>query len=193
MSVVSPAQVATRLLLQQRLNNLQFDITRLIFDRPILFDSIQHYCSLTTMRATALTAYAQDGLTIVHRRGEHTQYIVLWNEKIFNLHRKRFTLAHEIGHIYLGHADDGIWQETQADAFAAQLLLPRILVEQVVQKWGEYSAASELCQIFRVSRSAALRAIDNLHTPIPYTTEDDFLLQRFAPLLTAPDEPLISV
>lgn len=50
-------------------------------------------------------------------------------------HRKRFTLAHEIGHIVLGHAPsrfDGEhlieararWQESQADRFASELLMP---------------------------------------------------------------------
>lgn len=193
MSRLTPAQAATKLLLQQRLNNLRFDITKLAYDRHILFDSIQNYCRLTTMRASELTARYHDGFTLIRRQADHTRYIVLWNAEITNHYRRRFTLAHEVGHIYLQHIDDGLLQEPEADMFAAQLLLPRILVEQVVWEWGETLAVSELCQVFSVSRQAAEVAIHRLQTPVCYTQDDDFLLQRFAPLLTKQNEPFVSV
>ena len=75
--------------------------------------------------------------------------------------RKRFTLAHEIGHILLGHmpaqlANGSIiearygWQEAEANCFASELLMPLPALE----KFGVMSIAG-ICEVFDVSPDAA--------------------------------------
>jgi hypothetical protein len=86
--------------------------------------------------------------------------------------RKRFTIAHEIGH-YVLHADARIscgsddiesWSRTpenperQADEFAAELLLPSAEVRQLVGKqWPSFLPIMPLCDMFGASLTAAAR------------------------------------
>nr|DAI01671.1 MAG TPA: IrrE protein [Caudoviricetes sp.] len=69
------------------------------------------------------------------------RYLVLYNDTVAYEDRIRFTLAHELGHIKLGHLDDkpNGWLkryktvyskdpiEKESDAFAAELLAPTVL------------------------------------------------------------------
>lgn len=78
-------------------------------------------------------------------------------------HRKRFTLAHEIGHVVLGHTPsqfDGrtfvpshrSWQEAQANRFASELLMPLPILKQfgmlspyvISEKFGVSIEAAEI-------------------------------------------------
>lgn len=77
--------------------------------------------------------------------------------------RRRFTIAHEIGHFVLhahrlaperGGRADGTWrlQEHEADQFAADLLMPEDLVRQAALEHGP--DAARLADRFDVSRQA---------------------------------------
>jgi len=72
--------------------------------------------------------------------------------------RRRFTIAHEIGHFVL-HAENGgaiheagRGEEREADAFAAELLMPEHLVREAVREQG--LDAIRLADRFEVSRQA---------------------------------------
>ena len=92
--------------------------------------------------------------TIFLKKGEYTP-------------RSRFTLAHEIGHFCLNHHSDGVVtdfyrgrvdgytdsRETEANEFAAALLMPRVMFTQL---WNEKLLLEELTVIFGVSTEAAL-------------------------------------
>jgi len=78
-------------------------------------------------------------------------------------HRRRFTIAHEIGQFVLhpgrlaperGGAVNQAWQELEreADQFAAELLMPEGLVREAVVEQGD--DASRLADRFDVSRQA---------------------------------------
>lgn len=77
--------------------------------------------------------------------------------------RKRFTIAHEIGHFVLhpercrpergGAANEaGRAEEREADTFAAELLMPEHLVREAVREHGP--DATRLADRFEVSRKA---------------------------------------
>lgn len=77
--------------------------------------------------------------------------------------RRRFTIAHEIGHFVLhpglqrpergGRVNEaGRLREREADAFAAELLMPEYLVRQAVLEQG--ADAARLAERFEVSRQA---------------------------------------
>jgi Zn-dependent peptidase ImmA (M78 family) len=91
--------------------------------------------------------------------------------------RKRFTIAHEIGHVHLGHLthkenneliDDekllrsANWnsEEKQANAFAAQLLMPAMLIKQAINKG--HNSVEELADLFKVSEQAMMYRLRNL-------------------------------
>lgn len=188
-----PEQTATSLLLRQRLRSLRFDPTSLKHEPFIRFDTIQHYCATTRSVARELTGgISGDGFTVTVPRPAGVVHLVLYNADI-PLTRRRFTLAHELGHIYLGHEDDADEQEREADRFAAQLLMPRILVDQLVRLWGKNLPAEELAAVFGVSHAAAKNRLRGRRSDTGYDEDELRLLARCAALLPSPEEPLITV
>jgi len=91
--------------------------------------------------------------------------------------RRRFTIAHEIGHVYLGHLtnkenneliDDEVrlrsvnWntEEKLANAFAAQLLMPASLIRHAISRG--HSTVEELAELFDVSEQSMVFRLKNL-------------------------------
>lgn len=90
--------------------------------------------------------------------------------------RQRFTAAHELGHFMLQHARDGerVFRDTvrqfsmsnhdvrerEANQFAAELLMPRVAVEQVIS--GGKREIRELAKQFGVSEVAMRYRLKNL-------------------------------
>ncbi|MGN0163934.1 MAG: ImmA/IrrE family metallo-endopeptidase [Candidatus Ornithomonoglobus sp.] len=114
------------------------------------------------IKAYKLSRYAlsNDGFSITI----NNHYAIFYNDTIVPYSRTKFTLAHELGHILLGHiTDNGVvtrWnvgeevppdpQETAANQFAARLLAPAcVLYELNVQ------TVSELMSLTGLSYTAA--------------------------------------
>jgi Zn-dependent peptidase ImmA (M78 family) len=98
--------------------------------------------------------------------------------------RQRFTIAHEIGHLVLHKGDgvfvdsfggrinwrNGAWDpdEAEANAFAAELLMPRSLVDREVEGLLEDEAISAkrlvmtMAKRFRVSQQSMRFRLENL-------------------------------
>lgn len=91
--------------------------------------------------------------------------------------RGRFTLAHELGHIFLNHDKRDFYdaevareygedipenakppKEQEADAFASELLIP---VEQLKKHQGDLKNPEKLAGIFQVSKPAMTIAVAN--------------------------------
>lgn len=91
--------------------------------------------------------------------------------------RGRFTLAHELGHIFLYHDKRDFYdpevareygedipenakppKEQEADAFASELLIP---MEQLKRFQGDLNSPDKLAGIFQVSRPAMAIAVVN--------------------------------
>lgn len=65
--------------------------------------------------------------------------------------RRRFTIAHEIGHFLLGHdcvKDDSAHNETEANIFAGELLVPTAFIKK---DFSRVSDLNELSKLYRVS------------------------------------------
>lgn len=86
-----------------------------------------------------------------------------------SIRRRRFTIAHEFGHIFLGHelkegyrhtrtfAEDKPQYETEADIFASQLLMPACVL------WGlNLHTAGEIAEVCNVSLTAAQIRADRM-------------------------------
>ena len=95
------------------------------------------------------------------------------------MQRQKFSLAHEIGHIILhdvdkekekefieyrkpilDYADSSLlYKETQANAFAAALLIPK---EDAINVWDSVKDIDDFAEIFEVSKAAAYNRLSNL-------------------------------
>jgi Zn-dependent peptidase ImmA (M78 family) len=81
---------------------------------------------------------------------ERDKYIIVYNDApSISAGRKRFTLAHELGHCLLRHRTDGEAEEQEANTFARCLLAPIWLAQQRGIGFADYPAA------FGISAAAA--------------------------------------
>jgi Zn-dependent peptidase ImmA (M78 family) len=100
---------------------------------------------------------------------------VLWVNGDQPLVRQRFTLAHELGHVRLGHevgmnvdkvsvlaGETRDAREVQANAFAAELLAPRAGVEALVDGEPGLDTVAEIAARFGISTLAALYRLSTL-------------------------------
>ncbi len=79
------------------------------------------------------------------------KYIILINPANSTLERNRFTIAHEIGHIYLQHVStNNKLIEKEANMFASRILMPMILIKEL-----NITSAEGLAQVCQVSIEAA--------------------------------------
>ena len=158
-------QKATELLCEQ---DLKFDrvlnVRNLKYDKHVVFDSIQNYCMLTrTPVSTFLDPEKKilhDGCSLFDKRTGI--YIVLNNDEVHYFEHANWTLAHEIGHIYLDHENDGRTEEIEAHHFAAQLFMPEYTIYQMGREYGKVTA-KDLVEIFGVSPEAAQRRINSMN------------------------------
>lgn len=88
--------------------------------------------------------------------------------------RSNFTIAHELGHIVLGHVNQGERPrrdtnvqidnldpvEVDANQFAAELLMPESLVRTAVER---YNSLKTMAEIFDVSTTAMYYRLKNLN------------------------------
>jgi Zn-dependent peptidase ImmA (M78 family) len=68
--------------------------------------------------------------------------------------RRRFTLGHELGHMFLEHAGcagSGTYEEREAHVFSAELLIPKALIKQDIKKTPNIPA---LAKRYLVSQQA---------------------------------------
>jgi uncharacterized protein DUF955 len=104
---------------------------------------------------------------------------ILVKQSIREQGRKRFTIAHEIGHFLLhveerqscSSADIESWKyqevnpERQADSFASELLLPSAAAGQRVgNKWPSFEVIADLAEHFESSLTAAARKFCDVAT-----------------------------
>lgn len=78
----------------------------------------------------ARRCYGADAFTV--RGGDTPCYVVCYRNG-GNPARLNFTLAHELGHILLGHRENAAAEEAEADCFAQQLLCPAPVLRRLAK------------------------------------------------------------
>lgn len=73
-----------------------------------------------------------------------------------NPFRRRFTLAHELGHIILKHSQEEWWEEKEADYFASQLLAPDLMFKMLADNHALLCEANTISRVFMLSNAAAV-------------------------------------
>jgi Predicted Zn peptidase len=192
-----PLQTAAALRLAQRNVALQVHPLTMQYPLAIRFDSMENFCkrSRITRAALAKEPDLADGCTIILENSRQgTQYLVLYNGLLQNRRRCAFTLAHEIGHILLEHRKDGPDEEKEADAFAAELLAPRILVWAMGQQLPHTVLQHEIMDAFFLSRQAAANRLVGLRglSYSSFLPAERALLSRLGSLLPS-NAPRVSI
>lgn len=90
--------------------------------------------------------------------------LIVYNEKITNTNRIRWSIAHEFGHIVLNHKGQQSDQfEIEANFFAANLLLPRCLLKELVNK-RDFIDLNYLQKKFSISKEASEKFFSNINS-----------------------------
>lgn len=152
-------KVATHLLYRQDLSDRVLDVENLVYDKPICFDSLQNYALLTKTPMDKLVAKkspTSDGVCVYDP--ETDLYVVLYNALDKNAAHRNWTIAHEVGHVYLDHKTDGDIEEVEAHFFVGQLFMPEYTLLKMNQEYGMFTP-EDLSEIFGVSIQSAEKRI----------------------------------
>ena len=146
--------LAVKLLLRQRITSLRTDPLHLDCSGQILVDSVQHYAECVGRSAEDFMAQNSRDCQAYAVYG---RYLILYNREVLSSCRRRWSIAHELGHICCRHSCDGVREEAEANAFAASLLMPTAATGELIHR-GRLRDAEDMCDIFGVSlQSAQLR------------------------------------
>lgn len=148
------------------------DIEQVIKD--VLQIEIMHY----DVTKLDLYEYSKDGFTY----GDDNKNVIFINKDQY-ITRKRFTLAHELGHIALNHKleldniPDNV-RETEANTFASLLLCPPFIVLKTLESYRYYTSITDeiverLSSDFIVSEEAMRIVLHNLTWYLDKTKMDD--------------------
>ncbi|ADZ82514.1 ImmA/IrrE family metallo-endopeptidase [Cellulosilyticum lentocellum] len=155
-------KLATKLLAMQNIDSSKIDIMNLNYDKTIIFDTIQNYAKLTFTPIEKFinpnTQLLSEGCCVPIKENGNEIYLILYNDKSQSDEHLNWTLAHEIGHIYMGHKYDSEIQEIEAHFFAAQLLMP----EYVIYKMSTLGTVNvdDIYTMFNVSLQAAQKRLN---------------------------------
>lgn len=124
--------------------------------------AIKSNCNVKSLRECS-----PDAFTVCKAFTHENKYVILYNSEVNTVGRIRFSIAHELGHIFLGHFNEegsllkrgGLPENTykkyevEANTFANELLIPPCLL-------NEKYKAEDIYQKFDVSKQAAEVALE---------------------------------
>lgn len=131
-----------------------------------------------------------DAETQPHREAATTRYdftdgktywLVYYDTKKVSLERLKFSLAHELGHIVMGHHGTDPAEEIEADFFAAHLLIPRPILAEFLSR-EKLPIEVNFYNLFNVSRSC-LYMIQDSHDAYVVPRINRALRDQFAPFM----------
>ncbi len=98
---------------------------------------------------------------------ENKRIVIFLNDFDMPINRQRFTIAHEIAHIILGHHEQGPIIEQEADFAAAYLLAPVSLC-LLPGSSSIMDDPAQIQEVFQISNEAAWNAWDRFQTRWKY-------------------------
>ena len=146
---------------------------------PVPVLDIAHEMGIKVYKSKGWPDYISGLIRMDPERGGSSGYALYTNAKHPKT-RRRFTIAHELGHYVLhrdeigeGITDDALYRsrlggplERQANRFAANLLMPRDLIVEAINQGVD--SVEKLAEKFEVSRSAMSICLE-----IPFETGPD--------------------
>ena len=145
--------------------------------------SMQEWTKLHNISLDELTVKGkcENGYTEFYKTNGVQYAFIFYNTEIDSIERQRFTIAHEIGHIALGHKECCDEYETEADTFASQLLLPHCILEKLVRS-GKIVTETYLQKTFGLSKQASSISLKNVGNKIDkqaIAEYEDIILKMF--------------
>lgn len=110
---------------------------------------------------------AIEGCTVKYRG---TSLIVI-NDSVCNHERINWTVAHELGHIFLSHTNSGKREQREADLFAASFLIPEAVVRYLDEREGHKLSPPQMKKWFAASLTACKKRRDDIDRKAPYISE----------------------
>lgn len=172
---------ASEILFFQEKNNFPIDLKNIkLLGINIIVCSFKEYSIIVKVpiEKVTLNGKYKDGYTLPNIRPNVS--IILYNDEIETQGRIRWTLAHELGHIVLGHLTQSHVNEIEANCFASQLLLPSCILKELMKK-GADTSQSYIMKKFGLSKEAAdnyKKKLDR-NMSVEYVSEyDDIILEK---------------
>ncbi len=158
--------------LYQQARNLSWEVIRdcKINCFPVNLGAICRHYEIKTIPYSKFTLW--DMVDPLAKKGDgfslkfEEQYYIIFNDYVNNLGRIRFTIAHEVGHILLGHVESITFyrnseidsntneEEAQANIFARDLLMPAAVLSAL-----HVHSPKEIATLCNISmQSAGIRA-----------------------------------
>ena len=149
-----------------------FDMRKIKTGGIATIDSISSY----EERVGTTFPFRTDGMTL--KKGDLN--MIFYDERVKSRERINWTIAHELGHIILGHTDSSEANEHQADMFAASLLIPEAVVRFLDCQNGSPISPEEMTKYFPASLTACQRRRSELSPDESYvpTKEGNELVGR---------------
>lgn len=143
---------------------------------PTLKVSAKELVSVLVENGASVNTYRQfmaatdlDRLSCIHKMGSEEgvtlydghKHRIYYNDAVSYLARKKWTLAHEAGHFFLGHlkvcfkekaymsSEKGVMMEQEANAFAKELLAPSSLILAIVATYTQSPQVYDFYLIYR--------------------------------------------
>lgn len=185
------SKTATRLLIKQNLSSLFIDVREFRLNK-ITIDTIQHYSEIVGKQVSDFICNEISGCFLLKLNNDIN--IILYNDNEKNKERKHWGIAHELGHIYLNHDIDNDIAEIEANFFAAQLIMPEVVLRELARR-RKCIDESFLTNNFNVSLESARKRVATLkrrQSFIP-TPLDNMLLHKVAGLLDCNTNKLRSI
>lgn len=114
-----------------------------------------------------------EGLTAVYGKTR----VILYDDSVKSRERRNFTIAHEIGHLLLGHVEEGENEKREANRFASEVLIPRAAVYGWEKREGRRMDAEEMRRHFSASREVCRRRREELDLDtLPFRENEKTLL-----------------
>lgn len=145
----------TDILIDYNIDTLPIDVFLLAKRMGII---VLKYSEFSIDEQVKIISASNDGMSLYSYKNKC--YYIIYNDDMYES-RIRFTIAHEIGHIILGHVESNEETESEADFFARNLLVPLCMIIH-----NDITDYKVITVMFDVSTSVAGRVISNVASRI---------------------------
>ncbi|MBR4949946.1 MAG: ImmA/IrrE family metallo-endopeptidase [Clostridia bacterium] len=160
----------TALLLKLGCKKLPINLFEIISENGISLVPYSEISNDNTLKEKIMTNLSSDGFSFC----QDGKYIIFYNDDIKNEFRIRWTLAHELIHIFSGHLDNGFLNsDAKLDKYVDYQTI-KFLCPAIILKLCNVSSAEEIQKLCGVSFTVSQNAYER------YIQKKDFQFYQFS-------------